>query len=151
MSEIKEGDTCSFFGCFAKIYGLYNHKNELFYIGYTLGSLDFRLKGHIQESKIEIRRHKKRTSFNNERKSGMIREAKFKVSIKCLEIFWVTGWSKSDARQKARKAERTRIDQTAKEGIQLTNKQGVIKKIVPDTFKDDYSMWSKMKEEIKTA
>lgn len=106
------GQSSKFFGCFAKIYGLYDQAGNIFYVGLTTMATEKRLSQHLSESGY---------SFMKSAKVKKIRELKKNISIKVLDILWLTNKDPWFKMGNARKLEKDWIRKYISAGIQLTN------------------------------
>jgi len=129
-----DGSGCKFFGAFAKIYTLSSSDGEIFYVGCTIKSLETRLRAHLSSAKKgdDARRLK-------------IRELNFNISIKAVDILWVTSRNAYQALAKAFPLERKWIQKLSDLGHPLVNKPAVSLEKACSSL-DEYQMWLNKKE-----
>lgn len=102
-----------FFGCFATVYGLYDKRDRIFYVGVTLRPLYMRLGNHISSAKNK--------PWEQTKKNSVIIGCDYKISIKPLQVSWITGRNKMIVAKKARAIEKRWIKEMASISFPLTN------------------------------
>ena len=135
------GQFSNLYAAFAKIYGLCDIDGNVFYVGCTTIDPFIRLSGHLCEASGKgIWRNKK---------IDKIKSLNHKVSIKILEIIWITGPRYQEAIKAAHQLETQWMKKLIDEGADLTNKQRKGIEITPEhLFQQDYDTWLNQKNKL---
>jgi hypothetical protein len=80
---------CTFFGGYAQVYTLADNDGKVFYVGCTVRPLEKRIAVHISDAKAN--------RGYNKKKNLIIRSLNYQVSVKVVDIKWVTSTSASCA------------------------------------------------------
>lgn len=122
MEEI-EYEICPLYTACIKVYSLADKKGNVFYVGYTSKSLEYRLSQHVNGSRpyqIEI---EKPGHLKISAKAEHIRKLNFKVVATVIDIAWVASQHGYVIPSIGRRLEKKWIQKYLDLGYALTNRE----------------------------